>query len=117
MRVVHLLSIFLITSFMAHMADAHPVAQTKAGHHDAFRQLEEQWPGPNSIRAASGAPGHEYWQQYVHYKIDVRLMMQISGSKDGMRCAMKTARLIVFPICGYSLIKTASSLIPHRRKA
>ncbi|GAK32389.1 glutamyl aminopeptidase [alpha proteobacterium Q-1] len=73
MRVVHLLSIFLITSFMAHMADAHPVAQTKAGHHDAFRQLEEQWPGPNSIRAASGAPGHEYWQQYVHYKIDVRL--------------------------------------------
>ncbi|MDF1837356.1 MAG: hypothetical protein P1V35_05770, partial [Planctomycetota bacterium] len=30
---------------------------------DAFRQLGQELPTPNSYRTASGAPGHEYWQQ------------------------------------------------------
>ncbi len=44
-----------------------------AQHHDKFRQLDELWPTPNTYRTASGAPGHEYWQQKVDYEIDVAL--------------------------------------------
>ncbi|MFT7484467.1 MAG: hypothetical protein ACI9F9_000307, partial [Candidatus Paceibacteria bacterium] len=40
---------------------------------DRFRQLEEILPTANSYRTASGAPGHEYWQQRVDYSIDVQL--------------------------------------------
>ena len=40
---------------------------------DLFRQLEELFPTANSYRTASGAPGHEYWQQRADYSIDVEL--------------------------------------------
>ena len=40
---------------------------------DKFRQLEEILPTPNAYRNASGAPGHQYWQQQVNYKINVTL--------------------------------------------
>ncbi|MBL8770455.1 MAG: M1 family metallopeptidase [Phenylobacterium sp.] len=56
------------------MALADPVQQTKAPWKDAFRQLEgEAWPTPTDYRAASGAPGHRYWQQKVDYRIQARL--------------------------------------------
>ncbi|MCA9085169.1 MAG: aminopeptidase [Planctomycetaceae bacterium] len=51
---------------------------------DAFRQLDETWPTANSYRTASGAPGHEYWQQKVDYDIDVELhddTQRITGSE------------------------------------
>ena len=38
-----------------------------------FEQLDELLPTPNAYRTASGAPGHEYWQQQVDYVIDVTL--------------------------------------------
>ena len=38
-----------------------------------FEQLGETLPTPNSYRAASGAPGSEYWQQRADYVIDVEL--------------------------------------------
>ena len=40
---------------------------------DKFRQLEEVLPTPNTIRNASGAPGHAYWQQRADYTIRARL--------------------------------------------
>jgi hypothetical protein len=40
---------------------------------DAFRQLGQDLPTPGPYRTASGAPGHEYWQQQVDYEINVRL--------------------------------------------
>ncbi len=40
---------------------------------DDFRQLEEILPTPNAARAASGAPGHGYWQQQADYVIDVEI--------------------------------------------
>ena len=43
------------------------------GRKDRFAQLREQLPSPSSFRTASGAPGHEYWQQQVDYRIDVEL--------------------------------------------
>ncbi len=38
-----------------------------------FRQLGQELPTPNVYRAASGAPGHEYWQQQADYVMDIRL--------------------------------------------
>jgi len=40
---------------------------------DKFRQLEEMLPTPTTIRTASGAPGHAYWQQRADYKIRAAL--------------------------------------------
>ena len=51
---------------------------------DKFRQLEESLPTPNTYRTASGAPGHQYWQQDVNYKIDIELndeKQTLSGSE------------------------------------
>src|SRR3990167_1189281 len=64
----------LASVFCMSSAAADPVSQTKAPFRDAFRQLEgEEWPTPNDYRAASGAPGHRYWQQKVDYRIQARL--------------------------------------------
>ncbi|MHB1146533.1 MAG: M1 family metallopeptidase [Lutibacter sp.] len=38
-----------------------------------FKQLDEELPTPNNEHKASGAPGHEYTQQQVDYKMDVVL--------------------------------------------
>ena len=38
-----------------------------------FRQLGTELPTPNTYRTASGAPGHEYWQQRADYDIRVKL--------------------------------------------
>jgi hypothetical protein len=40
---------------------------------DKFRQLDDLLPTPNTYRTASGAPGHQYWQQKVDYKINIAL--------------------------------------------
>lgn len=38
-----------------------------------FRQLAQELPSPNTYRTASGAPGHEYWQQQADYKLKITL--------------------------------------------
>lgn len=38
-----------------------------------FRQLYQELPTPNVYRTASGAPGHEYWQQKADYRISIEL--------------------------------------------
>jgi hypothetical protein len=61
------------------------VAQTQKGSTDKFRQLEELLPTPNSYRTASGAPGHQYWQQKVDYVISVELddeKQRITGTEQ-----------------------------------
>jgi len=40
---------------------------------DAFRRLDDLLPTPNRTRTASGAPGPDYWQQKVDYRIRARL--------------------------------------------
>ena len=50
-----------------------------------FKQLREELPTPNTYRTASGAPGHEYWQQRADYKIQVELddvRQRIAGSEE-----------------------------------
>jgi len=49
-----------------------------------FHQLKEEFATPNVYRTASGAPGHEYWQQKADYVIDIRLddeNQKISGEE------------------------------------
>ena len=38
-----------------------------------FKQLDEVLPTPNVYRTASGAPGHEYWQQRADYDMKIRI--------------------------------------------
>jgi len=59
------LCLFIITSSSA--------TAKNAIDDDKFRQLDEILPTPNTYRTASGAPGHEYWQQEVDYKINIKL--------------------------------------------
>ena len=58
--------LFIVTLSCGH---AHPVDY----HQDPFRQLDEVLPTPSNTRAASGAPGHKYWQQQADYDIAVTL--------------------------------------------
>jgi hypothetical protein len=51
---------------------------------DKFRQLDELLPTPTTMRTASGAPGHAYWQQRADYKIRAQLdeaKRAVSGSE------------------------------------
>ncbi len=54
----------LITSFL--------IAQENLNT-SKFKQLHEELPTPNVYRTASGAPGHEYYQQKADYVINVEL--------------------------------------------
>ena len=55
------------------LAISSTAAMAAAAFDDKFRQLEEILPTPNTYRTASGAPGHQYWQQQADYKIKVAL--------------------------------------------
>ncbi|WP_155800117.1 hypothetical protein [Porphyrobacter sp. AAP82] len=59
--------------FLAAPLSAQGIQQTKGDYQDKFRQLDEVLPAPNTYRNASGAPGHEYWQQKVDYDIKATL--------------------------------------------
>ena len=48
-------------------------AQNPNTDQSKFKQLGTELTGPNSYRTASGAPGHEYWQQRADYNIKVEL--------------------------------------------
>ena len=58
---------------MSSAASGQPIANSRYGQPDRFRQLDETLPTPGAYRTASGAPGHAYWQQKVDYEIDLRL--------------------------------------------
>ncbi|MGF1565723.1 MAG: M1 family metallopeptidase [Flavobacteriales bacterium] len=46
---------------------------TSAQRDDKFKQLQDEWPTPNTYRTASGAPGRDYWQQKADYDMKIRL--------------------------------------------
>ena len=60
---------------------AHPLrgssftARNRQGDGRAFAllRLEVDLPTPNTYRTASGAPGHQYWQQRADYRIEAKL--------------------------------------------
>ncbi len=50
-----------------------------------FRQLDQDLPTPNVYRTASGAPGHQYWQNTADYTMDIRLddeNQRVYGSEE-----------------------------------
>lgn len=61
--------IFLITSIFILSVNA----QSNKTREDKFKQLYEEFATPNVYRTASGAPGHQYYQQKADYVIDVEL--------------------------------------------
>ncbi len=67
---------FLSLALVAQMPQAQPqgTGPVPGGkpNESAFRKLEGL-PTPNVYRAASGAPGHRYWQQKVDYRIKAEL--------------------------------------------
>jgi len=65
MRIVSLIATALTILALAGQAGAEPP--------DPFAQMNAQWRAPNVYRTASGAPGPEYWQQYVRYDIEATL--------------------------------------------
>ena len=50
-----------------------PEAQPPRTNTNKFRQLGQELPTPNVYRTASGAPGHEYWQQQADYDMKIHL--------------------------------------------
>jgi hypothetical protein len=65
MRHFYLLFLTLISSFA--------IAQLPVNRATKFKQLYEELPTPNTYRTASGAPGHEYYQQRADYDMDITL--------------------------------------------
>ncbi len=64
---------FLFALIIAVPAHAQGIQQTKGSFEDKFRQLDEVLRSPNVYRNASGAPGHQYWQQEADYRITASL--------------------------------------------
>jgi hypothetical protein len=63
----HIITVlFLITGFSLS-------AQEDNSNKNKFRQLKQELATPNVYRTASGAPGHEYYQQKADYDISVTL--------------------------------------------
>ena len=84
MRSISLLSILASSVLAAAPSGVSTPSDAAAPLDDPFRQMDELWPTPTDTRAASGAPGHRYWQQQVDYDIDVTLddeRQRISGSE------------------------------------
>ena len=63
--------LFIMSASIAQNSDKKQIK----GHTDQnkFRQLKDVLPTPNNRRTASGAPGYEYTQQKVDYKMDIVL--------------------------------------------
>jgi hypothetical protein len=65
--------IFILTTSLAQETEQKTSVQK--GHYNIskFKQLNEELPTPNKEHTASGAPGYEYSQQQVDYKMDIIL--------------------------------------------
>lgn len=74
MRPLLLLFAALLPALRA-QAPAAPQAlpENRSRTNESFFRKLENLPTPNVYRAASGAPGHRYWQQQVDYRIKVAL--------------------------------------------
>jgi hypothetical protein len=67
MKKLLLLPLFILTMIL-------PVSAQKAHYNvSKFKQIDEELPTPNNEHKATGAPGYEYTQQQVDYKIDIVL--------------------------------------------
>lgn len=63
----------LLIAVLLLMGGAGGVADLRAAPPGPFAAMEDLLPAPGRIRTASGAPGQDYWQQRVDYRIQVEL--------------------------------------------
>lgn len=63
----------LVMVFMGEMNAQNIQNNPGSNHGNKFEQLGTILPTPNNYRTASGAPGHEYWQQRADYDITAYL--------------------------------------------
>ena len=70
-----LFSLFFISFATIAQEESKEEKKTQQGHTDQnkFRQMKDVLATPNDQHAASGAPGHQYTQQKVDYKMNIRL--------------------------------------------
>lgn len=68
-----LLYILFLVSFAWNTAAQNIKNNPTSNHGNKFEQLGTILPDANTYRTASGAPGHEYWQQRADYKIEALL--------------------------------------------
>ena len=69
-----LLILSLLVLFVSINSNSQEVEKQK-GHYNTskFRQLHQELPTPDNVHTASGAPGYEYSQQKVDYKMNIIL--------------------------------------------
>ncbi len=67
------LSIFMFLCSLASISAQNIQNNPGSNHGNKFEQLGTILPTPNNYRTASGAPGHEYWQQRADYDISAYL--------------------------------------------
>ncbi|MGC6523895.1 MAG: M1 family metallopeptidase [Flavobacteriaceae bacterium] len=67
------LSNYKINSIILSILTAYFGLAQENTNNSKFKQLYEELPTPNVYRTASGAPGHEYYQQKADYVINVHL--------------------------------------------
>ena len=72
LKYVFLSALFLTAGAFAQEKE---VTERELGHpnNNKFKQLYDEFSTPNEYRAASGAPGHAYYQQQADYKMDLVL--------------------------------------------
>ncbi len=77
MKKITFLITFLFLSFITFGQEEEQTEnkEKQSGHYNIskFKQLKEELATPNTYRTASGAPGHEYYQQQADYKMDIIL--------------------------------------------
>ena len=72
--------LFLLSSLFGNLSFGQSNVNT-----NKFRQLGQELPTPNVYRTASGAPGHEYWQQKADYKMEIEIdddKQTLTGKED-----------------------------------
>ena len=78
------LSIFMFLCSMVSISAQNIQNNSGSNHGNRFEQLGTILPTPNNYRTASGAPGHEYWQQRADYDISAYLdedKLNLKGSE------------------------------------
>ena len=85
-RIKYILGAFLMVIGTTVIAQEEQTQDRPGGHENGnkFRQLYQELATPNSYRTASGAPGHEYYQNNADYKMSIALddaSQRITGSE------------------------------------
>lgn len=69
----YVLSLVFISSGIYAQEQEELAPQKGHTNNNKFKQLYDEFSTPNAYRAASGAPGHAYYQQQANYKMDIVL--------------------------------------------